>query len=64
MIDGIEAVKVALQAVRNSGYFFSWVTRLERDEGWVVEVKTLKNMLVIKIDQEGKLVEFREKGNG
>ncbi|MCS7138355.1 MAG: hypothetical protein NZ941_08335 [Candidatus Caldarchaeum sp.] len=61
VVDAERAMERAIEVVRKAGWIYVWVTEVKRDgDGWLVRVETLMRKAVVKLDEEGKLLEFRE----
>lgn len=61
VVDAERAMERAIEVVRKAGWIYVWVTEVKRDgDGWLVRVETFMRKAVVKLDEEGKLLEFRE----
>lgn len=60
-VDAEVAMERAIEVARKAGWVYVWVNEVRReDEGWLVRVEALLRRGVIRLDSEGKLLEFRE----
>ncbi|MEN3048348.1 MAG: hypothetical protein ABDH63_06175 [Candidatus Caldarchaeales archaeon] len=60
-VDAEVAMERAIEVARKAGWVYVWVNEVRREgDGWLVRVEALLRRGVIKLDGEGRLLEFRE----